>query len=94
MSIGKVGVAHADYYTGRASGQEGYYTDAGEKPGRWIAAGAMRVGGGVEVTTEALRAALSCVDPGTGERLGRKYNPGVWVPKTVSYLVRRHFGTR
>ena len=76
MSIGKIGVAHADYYTGRASGQEGYYTDAGEKPGRWVAAGAMRVGGGVEVTTEALRAALSCVDPGTRERLGRKYNPG------------------
>ena len=76
MSIGKIGVAHADYYTGRASGQEGYYTDAGEKPGVWVAAGAMNVGGGVEVTTEALRAALSCMDPGTGERLGRKYNPG------------------
>ena len=76
VSIGKIGVAHADYYTGRASGQEGYYTDAGEKPGRWVAAGAMNVGGGVEVTTEALRAALSCVDPGSSERLGRRYDPG------------------
>ena len=76
VSIGKIGVAHADYYTGRASGREGYYTDAGEKPGVWVAAGAMCVGGGVEVTTEALRAALSCVDPGSGERLGRKYSPG------------------
>ena len=46
--------------------EEGYYTDAGEKPGRWVAAGAMNVGDGVEATTEALRAALSCVDPGSG----------------------------
>ena len=73
VSIGKIGVAHADYYTGRASGSEGYYTDSGERPGRWIAAGAMSVTAGSEVTRDDLRAVLSCVDPATGEQLGRKY---------------------
>ena len=75
LSIGKIGVAHADYYTGRASGREGYYTDSGEKPGRWAASGAMNVTAGSFVTSAALRAALACVDPGTGEQLGRKYSP-------------------
>ena len=76
VSIGKIGIAHADYYLGRASGREGYYTDAAEKPGRWAAAGAMNVAAGSFVTSEALRAALSCHDPGTGEQLGRRYEPG------------------
>ncbi len=76
VSIGKIGVAHAGYYLGRASGREGYYTDAGEKPGRWAAAGAMNVAAGSLVTSAALRAALSCHDPGTGEQLGRRYIPG------------------
>lgn len=76
VSIGKIGIAHADYYLGRASGREGYYTDAGEKPGRWSAAGAMNVAAGSFVTAAALRAALSCRDPGTGEQLGRRYEPG------------------
>ena len=75
LSIGKVGVAHADYYTGRASGREGYYTDSGEKPGRWAARGAMNVTAGSFVTSAALRAALACIDPGTGEQLGRRYDP-------------------
>ena len=35
VAIGKIGV-----------GQEGYYTDADQKPGRWGATGAMNVGGG------------------------------------------------
>ena len=75
LSIGKIGVSHAGYYTGRASGREGYYTDSGEKPGRWASRGAMNVTAGSLVTSAALRAALACVDPGTGEQLGRKYNP-------------------
>ena len=75
LSIGKIGVAHADYYTGRASGREGYYTDSGEKPGRWASRGAMNVTEGSFVTSAALRAVLACLDPGTGEQLGRKYNP-------------------
>ena len=74
VSIGKIGVAHADYYTGRATGSEGYYTDSGERPGRWIAAGAMSVTAGSEVTRDDLRAVLSCEDPATGEQLGRKYD--------------------
>lgn len=75
LSIGKIGVAHADYYTGRASGREGYYTDSGEKPGRWASRGAMNVTEGSLVTSAALRAVLACLDPGTGEQLGRRYNP-------------------
>ena len=35
----------------------------------------MNVTAGSFVTSAALRAALACVDPGTGEQLGRKYNP-------------------
>ena len=76
LSIGKIGIAHAGYYLGQAEGREGYYTDAGEKPGRWAAAGAMNVTAGSFVTSNALRAALSCHNPGTGEQLGRKYEPG------------------
>jgi len=76
VSIGKIGIAHADYYLGPAAGPEGYYTDAGEKPGRWTAAGAMNVTKGSFVTSNALRAALSCHNPGSGEQLGRKYKAG------------------
>ena len=70
VSVGKIGVAHTDYYTD-------YYRAAGEKPPRWLASGAMNVAAGTVVSRDDLRAALSCKDPDTGEQLGRKYTAGV-----------------
>ena len=55
----------------------GYYTGRdGELAGRWAAAGSMGVTAGAPVTPQQLTASLSAVDPGTGERLGRRYTPG------------------
>ena len=55
----------------------GYYTGRdGELAGRWAAAGSMSVTVGAAVTPQQLTASLSAVDPGTGERLGRRYTPG------------------
>ena len=55
----------------------GYYTGRdGELAGRWAAAGAMSVAVGAPVTPTQLTASLSAVDPGSGERLGRRYTPG------------------
>ena len=55
----------------------GYYTGRdGELAGRWAAAGSMGVTVGAPVTPQQLTASLSAVDPGTGERLGRRYTPG------------------
>ena len=85
LSIAKVGVAHADYYasSGIAAGrsapqadQVGYYTDSGEQPGVWAAAGAMGVSVGDVVTTDQLKAMLAGCDPGTNEQLGRRIDPG------------------
>ena len=85
ITIGKVGVAHAAYYLSRAAagvvsagsgGQADYYTDSGEQPGVWAAAGAMGVDAGEGVTAKQLKAMLAGRDPDTGEPLGRKINPG------------------
>ena len=55
----------------------GYYTGRdGELAGRWAAGGSMSVAVGAPVTPQQLTASLSAVDPGTGERLGRRYTPG------------------
>ncbi|MYH71449.1 relaxase domain-containing protein [Candidatus Poribacteria bacterium] len=85
LSIAKVGPGHAEYYTsGGAAGvhfssqvdQAGYYTDSGEQPGVWAAAGAMGVQVGGAVTIDQLKAMLAGCDPDTGEQLGRRINPG------------------
>ena len=55
----------------------GYYTGRdGELAGRWAAGGSMSVTAGAPVTPQQLTASLSAVDPGSGERLGRRYTPG------------------
>ena len=55
----------------------GYYTgNRGELAGRWLAAGGMGVVEGGVVTSGQLAASLSAVDPGSGEQLGRRYEPG------------------
>ena len=55
----------------------GYYTGRdGELAGRWAAGGSMSVTVGAAVTPQQLTASLSAVDPGSGERLGRRYTPG------------------
>ena len=85
ITIGKVGVANAAYYLSRAAagvvsvdsgGQADYYTDSGEQPGVWAAAGAMGLVAGEGVTAKQLKAMLAGRDPGTGEQLGRKINLG------------------
>ncbi len=60
------GVPLVGYYTGRD----------GELAGRWAAGGSMGVAVGAPVTPTQLTASLSAVDPGSGERLGRRYTPG------------------
>ena len=80
LSIAKIGVAHAGYYTGQAAaGLVGYYADGGsrQRPGRWMSAGGMGATpvGGV-VTHDTLSAVLGCTDPGTGQQLGRKVEAG------------------
>ena len=77
ISIANIGVAHAEYYTSEASlGAVSYYADGGEHSGVWVSGGGWSMTAGTPVTVDTLRAALSCVDPGTGERLGRRYTPG------------------
>jgi len=57
--------ASAEYYTG-------YLTKAdGERPGVWMGSQAPGLGLSGEVTTEALEALLSGLDPTTGQQLGR-----------------------
>ena len=87
LSIAKVGPGHADYYTSRSPAEAGalsaprgdqasYYTDSGEQPGVWAAAGAMGVSVGGAVSTDQLKAMLAGCDPDTNERLGRRIEPG------------------
>ena len=77
ISIANIGVAHAEYYTSEASlGAVSYYADGGDHSGVWVSGGGWSMTAGTPVTVDTLRAALSCVDPGTGERLGRRYTPG------------------
>ena len=77
ISIAKIGVAHAEYYTSEASlGAVSYYADGGDHSGVWVSGGGWSMTAGTPVTVDTLKAALSYVDPGTGERLGRRYTPG------------------
>ena len=77
ISIANIGVAHAEYYTSEESlGAVSYYADGGDHSGVWVSGGGWSMTAGTPVTVDTLRAALSCVDPGTGERLGRRYTPG------------------
>lgn len=82
----------AAYYEGLAG--EDYYTNGGEPPGRWIGAGAERLGLDGEVKKGELRAAFHGYHPRTGEaiaaRLGDAHKPGedltFSAPKSVSMI--------
>ncbi|MYH73076.1 MAG: relaxase domain-containing protein, partial [Acidimicrobiia bacterium] len=85
LSIAKVGPGHAEYFTSPSAagvfspapgGQACYYTDSGEQPGVWAAAGAMGVSPGGAVTTDGLKSMLAGCDPVSGEQLGRRIDPG------------------
>ena len=77
LSVGKVGVAHAAYYVSpEAVGAVSYYADGGAAAGVWVSSGGWTMVAGSPVSADALRAALSGVDPGTGERLGAAYEVG------------------
>ena len=83
LSIAKIGVAHAEYYTSRAAlgaasggGVVSYYADGGDHAGVWVSGGGWSMAAGSPVTADALRAALSCRDPETNAVLGRRYTPG------------------
>ena len=60
----------------RRSAPVSYYADGGEHSGVWVSGGGWSMTAGTAVTVDTLKAALSYVDPGTGERLGRRYTPG------------------
>ncbi len=76
--------------------RDDYYTRSGEPPGRWAGEGAERLSLRGPVTHAEFEAALSGVDPKTGDRLvqygrrGREHSAG-WdmtfsAPKSVSAL--------
>src|ERR1700681_2502561 len=77
-------------------GRDDYYTRGGEPPGRWAGAGADRLSLDGPVTQAEFAAALSGLDPKTGERLVRQGGPARqhaagWdmtfsAPKSVSVL--------
>ncbi len=74
-----------------ANERDDYYVASGEAPGRWIGAGAERLGLTGEVDPEALRAVLEGRDPASGEPLmGWRKVPGfdltLSAPKSVSLL--------
>lgn len=77
LSIAKIGVAHAEYYTSEAAlGAVSYYADGGDHAGVWVSVGGWGMTAGSAVTADDLRAALSARDPLTNQVLGRKYEPG------------------
>ena len=64
LSIGKLAAGQEAYYLdGIARGAEDYYRENGEVPGRWVGAGARRLGLHGEVGDDALTELLSGVDP-------------------------------
>lgn len=74
-----------------ANGRDDYYLASSEAPGRWMGAGAERLGLASEVEADALRAVLEGRDPGSGEPLvGWRKVPGfdltLSAPKSVSLL--------
>lgn len=74
-----------------ANDRDDYYLTTGEAPGRWVGAGAERLGLSGEVEPEALRAVLEGRDPTSGEPLmGWRKVPGfdltLSAPKSVSLL--------
>ena len=76
-SAASVGASGGGGAPGGGAPLVGYYTGRdGELAGRWAARGSMSVTVGAPVTPQQLTASLSAVDPGTGERLGRRYTPG------------------
>lgn len=76
LSIGKIngvdGSTGSYYIDAVASGQEDYYTGAGEAPGQWIGSGTELFEISGEVTPEAFRHMLNGRDPVTGRGLRRR----------------------
>ncbi len=95
LSLGKLAPGQQGYYLDTvARGAEEYYTGAGEAPGRWVGAAAVRLGLEGEVDPQALHLVLEHRDPRTGEPLTRAQGaarvPGFdatfCAPKSVSLL--------
>lgn len=94
LSIAKFSSARdpaAYYLEVIANGRDDYYLASGEAPGRWIGAGAARLGLTDEVEPDALRAVLEGRNPASGEPLvGWRKVPGfdltLSAPKSVSLL--------
>lgn len=74
-----------------ANERDDYYLASGEAPGRWIGAGAERLGLTGEVEAEALRSVIEGVDPSSGDPLTRwrkikGFDLTLSAPKSVSLL--------
>jgi conjugative relaxase-like TrwC/TraI family protein len=61
--------AESYYLQAVASGVEDYYLGSGEAPGRWLGAGAARLGLSGVVAADDLRSVLDGRDPATGRSL-------------------------
>ena len=70
LSLGKLAPGQQQYYLDTvARGAEEYYAGGKETPGRWLGAGAARLGLDGEVTAEALHRVLTHADPYSGQPL-------------------------
>jgi conjugative relaxase-like TrwC/TraI family protein len=95
LSIGKLAAGQQDYYLRSVgAGVEDYYLGSGESPGRWIGAGAARLGLSGQVNAEDLAHILDGVHPSTRQQLWPARSPRRlpgWdmtfsAPKSVSLL--------
>ena len=97
LSIGKLAAgsdAGRYYEEAVAQGREDYYAGEGEAPGRWIGAGAVRLGLEAMVAEGQVGRLLAAEDPATGALLGRPMVDGgvagfdltFKAPKSVSIL--------
>ena len=89
LTPSKVGIEHLSYYTLTAeaekrarakagvNGAAAYYaSDAPIGPGTWLRSANLNVDQGSEISVDQLRNYLACLDPATGEALGRPYKAG------------------
>ncbi|HEV2811112.1 MAG TPA: MobF family relaxase [Acidimicrobiales bacterium] len=93
LSIGKLSLGQEAYYLEEVlDGAEDYYVTVGEAPGRWVGAGAARLGLGGTVEADDLRAVLAGRRPGGNQplRATRTARPGLDLtlsaPKSVSLV--------
>ncbi|MBW3615989.1 MAG: relaxase domain-containing protein, partial [Actinobacteria bacterium] len=93
LSIGKLSLGQEAYYLEEVlDGAEDYYLSVGEAPGRWVGAGADRLGLSGTVEADELRAVLAGRRPGSDQplRSTRAARPGLDLtlsaPKSVSLV--------